>query len=187
MMNNNNEELLVMENQRLVHNVIWKKFKGNLNATRIDQNYLLEEMISVGNIALIKAAKTFDATRGYNFSTYATTAINKALTTYFVDRYGKQMDDGESISMQSTIANTDESVVLEDIVGDERYSNESDLVMAIKDVASEVFGEEMRFIVDKLAEGYSKTEIGNMLNMSAQLIQKRIYTLKKELLNQGLK
>lgn len=185
-MMNNNEELLVMENQRLVHDVIWRKFKGNLSATRIDQNYLLEEMISVGNIGLIKAAKTFDATRGYQFSTYATTAINKALTTYFVDRYGKQMDDGESISMQSTIANTDENVTLEDVLGDERYS-ESDLVMAIKDVASEVFGEEMRFIVDKLAEGYSKTEIGNMLNMSAQLVQKRIYTLRKELLNQGLK
>ena len=180
------EQLLVIENQKLVHNVIWKKFKGNLNATRIDQNYLLEEMISVGNIALIKAAKTFDATRGYQFSTYATTAINKALCTYFVDRYGKQMDDGSSVSIQSTINNTEEDVTLEDVLGDERY-NESDLVMAIKHIASEVFGEEMRFIVDRLAEGYSKTEIGNMLNMSAQLVQKRIYTLKKELLNQGLK
>lgn len=50
---------LVIENENLVYDIIHKRFRGNL------------DYVDIGWIGLIKAANTFDQSRGAKFSTYA--------------------------------------------------------------------------------------------------------------------
>lgn len=62
---------LIKSNVRLVISVA-KKYQG--------RGLTLSDLIQAGNIGLIRAAKKFDYTRGFKFSTYATWWIRQAVT-----------------------------------------------------------------------------------------------------------
>ena len=64
---------IVEANQRLVVTMS-SKFKGN--------GVPLADLISEGNLTLLKAASLFDVSRGWRFSTYATHAILRNLSRY---------------------------------------------------------------------------------------------------------
>lgn len=65
-------ENLILQNKPLINFVIKK----------MGLNYNLEECYSIGEEALIKASKTFDESKGYKFSSYATKCIRYELSNY---------------------------------------------------------------------------------------------------------
>jgi len=69
-------ERLVRQNQRLVHHVL-KRFS--------DCGEPYEDLVQVGNIGLIKAARNFDADNGARFSTYALTMIEGEIRHHLRD------------------------------------------------------------------------------------------------------
>ena len=67
---NHDRDLLVKKNLNLVIKIA-KTFQG--------KGMELIDLIQEGNLALVKAAETFDAGKDYSFSTYATTIITREL------------------------------------------------------------------------------------------------------------
>lgn len=189
MMNTNTfSERLVNENVNLVKQVIWRDFKGNLNISRLDRKYLLDEMISVGNIALVQASHTWDESRGIKFSTYAGTCIRHKLYTYLNQEYHKQLDDGQSISMSTKVNDDGEDVnTLEDLLGDESYTHESELVYAIYSASERSKVKDIDKIVKLIAKGYLKKDIAEELNITTTGLNKRLNAFKEELVRSGFK
>ncbi|WP_068505907.1 sigma-70 family RNA polymerase sigma factor [Paenibacillus kribbensis] len=72
---------MVMENQGLVHKAA-QKYLDVCEAKRIDY----EDMVSEGNIGLLLAARRFDPSRGYAFSTFATRYIHGHMLIYINDK-----------------------------------------------------------------------------------------------------
>ena len=187
-MMNTNTERLVNENVNLVKQVIWQDFKGNLNISRLDRKYLLDEMISVGNIALVQASHTWDEKRGIKFSTYAGTCIRHKLYAYLNQEYHKQLDDGQSISMSTKVNNESEDVnTLEDLIGDESYTHESELVYAIYNASETSKVKDIDTIVRLIAKGYLKKDIAEELNITTTGLNKRLNAFKEELVRNGFK
>jgi len=69
-------EQVVRQNQRLVHHVV-KRFA--------DCGEPYEDLVQIGNLGLIKAARNFDAARGARFSTYALTMIEGEIRHHLRD------------------------------------------------------------------------------------------------------
>lgn len=67
----NNWHNLVYKNKAMVYKIV-KKYKSVLPH---------EDLISFGNIGLCKAAKLFDPSRGFKFSTFAYKIINQEIST----------------------------------------------------------------------------------------------------------
>ena len=70
-------ERLVKANLRFVISVAKKYAPAGIG---------LEDMIEEGNLGLIKAARTFDATRGFKFISYAVWWIRQAIMHYIADK-----------------------------------------------------------------------------------------------------
>ena len=68
----NEQERLVLDNMKLVYNVVKKM---GIMQNSIDY----EDIISIGTIGLIKSAITFNSLKGYAFSTYATKCIKNEI------------------------------------------------------------------------------------------------------------
>ena len=64
-------DTLIEHNLRLVAFIVNKKYPDSN-----DQ----DDLISIGTIGLIRAAETFDYTKGHQFSTYASKCIDNAIT-----------------------------------------------------------------------------------------------------------
>lgn len=73
---------MIEDNIRLVPYIVHKHFKTDIT---IDPS-LLDEYISVGNLALIDACKGFDESKGFQFATYATSIIWGAMLKFRRDK-----------------------------------------------------------------------------------------------------
>lgn len=74
----------VEDHLKLVQHIIHKKFSAtfNWNKYNIDR----QDMVQECNIALIRAAKRFDESKGMKFSTFAASYIESAIKDYFRDK-----------------------------------------------------------------------------------------------------
>lgn len=70
------KEHLVLDNQKLVHYLVRK-----LGVTPNSSDY--EDIVSIGTIGLVKAAITFDPSKNFTFSTYASRCINNEILEYY--------------------------------------------------------------------------------------------------------
>lgn len=69
------KEQLVIDNQGLIYYCL-KKYDLFQNTSELD------DVVSVGQVALVSAANTFDSTKGIKFSTYAVTCIRNSIILY---------------------------------------------------------------------------------------------------------
>ncbi len=67
-------EKLIRHNLRLVAHIIKKYYSANHDP---------DDLISIGTIGLIKAASTFDYTKGNRFATYASKCVENEILMYF--------------------------------------------------------------------------------------------------------
>lgn len=125
-------ELLAEESLGLVKYLINKKFKSY---------YDKDELVSVGNIGLVKAINTFDNTKEVAFKTYALKIIENEILMYL-----KKINNKDTVSLDANIMgkDSDDTVALQDLLKDDfdmvdEYCN--------REVSNEVF-----MIVDKLPE-----------------------------------
>lgn len=102
------KEKLVLHNLRLVINVIIREFYNT--------QFEFEELVSIGNIGLIKAINTFDISKDRQFSTYATRCIMNEILM-FLRKNGKNVSL-VSLDDISFIYEKGEEIHYEDIIPD---------------------------------------------------------------------
>lgn len=77
----------IEDDMKLVYHTINKYFRNLIQISPIDCSF--EDLVSIGNIGLIKAVDTFDETKGFAFSTYATFVIKSTIHNEFrICRHG---------------------------------------------------------------------------------------------------
>ena len=69
-------DCLVVHNQRLVHSLV---------RAHLEQGLDYDDLVQHGCLGLLRAARKFDATKGFKFSTYATWWIRQAMTRAVAD------------------------------------------------------------------------------------------------------
>lgn len=176
---------LIEHNLRLVAHIIKKYY-----ASYRDQ----EDLISIGTIGLIKAASTFNSSKGTKFATYASRCIENEILMYLRRNSKTKMEvsideplnvdwDGNELLL-SDILGTEEDTIYRDL---ETEAERKLLVRAINQLSSrEKMIVQMRFGLDNL-EGKEKTqkEVADILGISqsyiSRLEKKIMQRLKREI------
>ena len=170
---------LISSNIRLVFNRA-KKFLKYVN---IEEN----ELISVGNIGLIKAVDTFDILRGIEFSTYACKCIDNEL--YNVIKKSKSRIKIESLNnlIYSNNDNTSEFTLLDTICDsnntEENYE-EKELKLILHKLVDNLEEKDKKIIKMYYGFGgkkYTQAEISKILNMKRTTLCMRKNTIIKKL------
>lgn len=162
------KEDLVLDNQRLVHYLVQK-----LGVTPISLEY--EDIVSVGTIGLVKAAITFDSSKNFNFSTYASRCINNEIFMYYrkANKYAKDIsidepirDDGEGkeFTLGETIEHS-ESNFVDKIVNREAFIQLISIVLNYLEKRNRIV---MLYRIGNI----SQKNIAKMLNISRSYVAK---------------
>lgn len=184
---NARDELLI-HNIKLVLHQIKKHFQN------ID--YYKEDLVSIGNIGLIKAIETFDLSKGFEFTTYAAKCINNEILMFL----RKIKKDYSMESLEKTISGDNEGneLKLKDTIEDksditDKYT-ENELYRAIDGIVNDL-PEQKREII-KLYFGfyndtpYEQEKIASMFSITqsgvSKTISRTITLLKEELAKEGL-
>ena len=171
---NINYDMMIEENMGLVYMTINKYYSSYA------ENYM-EELVQIGMIALFKAIKSYDESRGIKLSTLATRVIKNDLYTFVTDGIKKYngVTDGVCTSMYASNGEDEDSNLLNLLEFEEDYSNvqTSEMIQFIltKD-------ENTQTMVKMLVEGYSYSEIGNAIGVSKQRVGQMIKKLRKEII-----
>lgn len=169
----------VIENQKLVY----LAYKQLTKTPLILQNE--DDIISEGMIGLIRAADTFDESKGKKFSTYAVKCIHNAMLQYIrkISKYW-----GKEVSIYEPICkDTDGSTLCyADIIEDETPSNcFEECAKTLIDEKIEQLPEKDREIMQAVIAGYKQKEIAAMMGIRQPTISRRIkkiqYRLRKEI------
>lgn len=160
------KERLVLDNQSLVHYLVQK-----LGVTPISLEY--EDIVSIGTIGLVKAAITFDSSKNFSFSTYASRCINNEIFMYYrkANQYAKDIsidepirDDGESkeFTLGDTIEHS-ESNFVEKIVNREAFIQLISIVLNYLEKRNRIV---MLYRIGNI----SQKHIAKMLNISRSYV-----------------
>lgn len=87
-------EVLVVENIKLTHHIAKKYFHPYLDH---------DDLVSIGTIGLINAAKTFDESKGYKFSSLAYKAIEREIIKEII-KFSRAKRNGIVYSFEDHIA-----------------------------------------------------------------------------------
>lgn len=162
------QEELVLKNLRLVPYCV-KNFSV--------PSSLFNDLVSIGQIGLIKAAITFDKSKNVKFATYASRCINNEILMYF--RKDKSLIN--EISM-STIINEDKDgsgdLTLEDVIAsnsedltEQIYENEEFIIRCIDIVLNLLNPRETSIILYRMA-GLVQHFIAQSLNISQSYVSR---------------
>lgn len=182
-------EILIKHNIRLVLYQVVKKF-GN---TQFEQ----KELVSIGIIGLIKSIDTFDITKCYEFTTYATKCINNEILMFI--RKNKKYINDSSLDSVVSINKDGEYLTILDTLTDDR----KDFVSCYED---NLIYQIIRVIVSKLPKRektivmlyfgfkdnkiYNQCEIAEKLNLSqpyvSRLLNKTLEEITNYLVDNGL-
>ena len=170
------DESLVIDNENLIYHILKKLHL-------YDQR---EEYYDIGMIGLVKAAKTFDETKGYKFNTYAVSIIFNEILGY----RRKENSDKRKIIYNSISLNT---IVYENITLEETIENNVDIEQELikKEQIKELYKAiSLLKAEDQIVLKYSyglnnchrltQNEIADLLNKSqAQVSRIRIRAIKQ--------
>ena len=159
-------DILVVHNLRLVI-YIASQFPNT--------GYELEELVSIGNIGLIKAVHTFDLSKKFKFATYATRCITNEILMFL--RRKK-----EYISLEEPAYSDDEGSGLKliDILADESFSvtERYELVETIDELskAMKILDNREQRIIYLLyiceKHRFTQREVANTMNLSQSYISR---------------
>lgn len=152
---------IVQANTRLVVSIA-RRFKSAVDA--------FDEMISTGNLILIKATERFDYSRGFRFSTYATHSVQRELYRAC----------GKGWERRTTEVSTAPEILLETVeAGSDmnKYAKQDRKVQYVRSLMEKVLPErEMRVVLSRFGlnssgQGATLREIGEDLGLSRERIR----------------
>lgn len=180
-MNLNERNKLVEDNIKLVYHMVNKYYKSN-NLSGYDK----EDFISEGFIGLIKAAKSYNSTKKYAFSTYASRCIYNEMmkNTYQYENCQHRKGHNGALSFDVELLDANGIKVNELLGYDEDFS--SIYAKEILAVIDKIRPGRSKFIAIKLFEGYNKTEIGKMLGLTGSMISANVIEIRRHLIELGI-
>ena len=172
-------ELLIVHNIRLVVHEISKKF----NTFNYDQN----DLFQVGAIGLIKAAKTFNISKGINFSTYAVRCIDNEILMFI--RKIKSIPTMQSLDTPLYLEGNSKNAKIDSIIDTEMdfvndyenkeiYSYIRYFITTLKERDQKIITMYFGFNNNEI---YSQNEIANILHISRSNVSKIIQINLKKL------
>lgn len=157
-------------------------------------NFDFEEKFQVGCIGLVKAAKRYDESLGYKFSTYAISMIAGEIKRYLRDdkwRIGsrKERSNGNAkkpISLETPVSQ-DGKVRIIDTVKEQFVLDEFESKVELYELLDETLQQEEKKVLElNILYGYSQREVSKFLGVSQNQISRlkigAIEKLKKELI-----
>ena len=163
---------LILRNVKLVMYEVKKRF----GFTGFD----VEDLVSVGNIGLIKAVETFDKEKGFNFSSYATRCIDNEILMYLNKSKSEKVDtsldkpvvgghnDDEMDIMDTIKDNTD---IVNEWLAKERLQIIREAVEKLPEQGREIIKLYFGFYNNKT---YTQNEISRILSTSQSEVSKKI-------------
>lgn len=157
--------------------------------------YDQRDLVSIGNVGLMKAITTFDTSKKVAFSTYVIKCIDNEILIFLK----KLQKDQRVDSLDRVISNdTDGNVMLKDTISDEKdigENYEKEVVYKIiRDVVKELPNRERKIIMFYFGVNsdniYTQKDMGDMLSLSqahvSGLIPKIVDKIGKELNQKGI-
>lgn len=180
---------IVKHNIRLVVSIVINEY--------LHIEYSKKDLISIGNIGLIKAAKTYDKSKNVLFSTYASKCINNEILMFL--RKLKRERTKAPYSLDKEI----DGVIIDDDVKDKIAL--IDTINIEEDYEKKVTYKAIQEIIEKLPDrnkeiiklhfgfynkSYSQVEIAQMMSVGqpriSRLIAKALKKIKQQLYEEGL-
>jgi len=127
------------------------------------------ELVSDGNVSLMRAVEKFDFTRGFKFSTYASWAIMR--------NFARTIPDEKS---QAERYQTGREELLETVSGPRQEESENDFLPAVRSLLDRMMGEldereqkilRQRFGLDDAGESQTLEQIGKRLGVSKERVR----------------
>ena len=134
--------------------------------------YEKNELVSIGNLGLMKAINTFDTTKKVEFATYATRCIDNEILMFLrqlkkdqkVDSLNRTINydnEGNELYLEDTIS--DETDIFEKYTDNETYQIIRQIVKDLPDREREIIMLYFGFYNDKI---YTQKEIADMMSNS---------------------
>ena len=163
---------LVTDNLRLVYH-LFNKLKQT--AIVVDNK---EDIISEGTVGLVKAANTYDPTKGVRFSTYASRCINNEMLMY-IRRINKRT--ANEVSLYKVVARDEEgnNISYADILPTDTNTEDCIAEVAMDDFMAQQKDID-REIVAALRQGHTQKEVAAMVGLQQPTVSRRICKLKKK-------
>lgn len=176
---------LIMHNIRLVLFEVLNKFAKT--------GYEKKDLVSIGNIGLLKAINTYDLSKGFEFTTYAIKCIDNEILTFLrkakndknndsLDQVIFKDENGNEVTLVDRLS--DDSNIAEDYEKNETYFIVREMIKELPYRDKEIILMYFGFYNKKI---YTQSEIAEKLNISrsyiSDLIKKNIKILKKQLVD----
>lgn len=160
------QEELITKNLRLVHHLV--------NKLGVDTSDY-DEIVSIGTIGLVKAAATFDKSKGWKFATYASNCINNEIFMYF----RKSNKYTNTISLDDSVATDKDGneMLLVDMLDDPDSNfveqiEERDILSKYINIILNLLKPKERLIMLYKMAGITQPCIAKILNLSQSYISR---------------
>lgn len=163
------ERKIVEHNMRLVQ-FLSNKFKSAVNDT--------EDMVSIGSVGLLKAARTFDPCKGIKFATYASRCIKNEILMHL----RKEQKAIRNVSLDEPIRKDEEGnqLIVSDLIGSGRYeveemiedSEDLAIIGQILNTLPQEEGAVIRYRYGIGTERKRQTEIAELMNISQSYVSR---------------
>ena len=172
-------KMIIEHNIRFVLYQVNNKFKS--------VEYDKKDLVSIGNIGLIKAVTTFDKSKNVEFATYATRCIDNEILMFLrklkkdqkVDSLDKTIThdkEGKELKIEDTIS--DENDIVEDYEKNITYKIIREIVKELPSRDREIIMLHFGFYNNKI---HTQKEIADMMSISQSYVSRLITKIVKKL------
>ena len=170
---------LITHNIRLVLYEVSNKF--------LNVDYDKKDLVSIGNIGLLKAINTYDVSKEFEFATYAARCIDNEILMFLrklkkhqntdsIDRVVFRDKDGSELKLEDKLS--DGSDLVEDHEQNETHNIIRKLVKKLPDRDKEIVMLHFGFYNDRI---YTQKEIADKFNISQSYVSRLITKIVKRL------
>lgn len=164
----NDVDKLVNENHKLAYKVAWSYFPKIANYIEFD------DALSICYEGLMKAAKLYDETKGYAFSTYAYPSIKNTLICY-VRRLSNKNSKLNTLSLDASLVSDDEYTLTDTLASDydlEEQISKNDTNRLLYKFISEL-PEDLKQIMQLKLNGANQEQIAKILNTTQPNVSRK--------------
>ena len=172
-------KMIIEHNIRLVLYEVNNRFKS--------VEYDKKDLVSIGNVGLMKAVTTFDKSKKVEFTTYATRCIDNEILMFLrklkkdqkVDSFDKTIThdkEGKELKIEDTIS--DETDIVEDYEKNITYKIIREIVKELPDRDREIIMLHFGFYNNEV---HTQKEIADMMSISQSYVSRLITKIVKKI------